>query len=313
MEKGLLLFGLTSLLCALTAASATATGSTVFSDDFEDGDISDWTIVEMGPGYVAAEQDPGPDWSLNIHSPFGTSSRAQAVSPVFEMAESLDYDVSLEFGFETPIHWIEVFRNGHINTVIDNCPGAHCTFRCRYDGSNHIIDSLYAYTTYHIDYEVHPRSGTYDVYVGGIFKRTCDFDAGSVPFPQFRVGDIESGSTNYGVAMYDDFIITQTPAGVRHGENLPAAYGLGQNRPNPFRAATAIVLDLPEPGFVDLRVYDAGGRLVKTLLNQMHPAGSYSVTWTAEDETGNKVGPGIYFIRMEAGESSDIKKMILLR
>jgi hypothetical protein len=313
MEKRVLIFGLISLLCALTAASVTATASTVFSDDFEDGDISDWTLVEGGSGYVAAEQDPGPDWSLNVHSPSGTSSRAQAVSPVFEMAESLDYDVSLEFGFETPIHWVEVFRNEHVNTVIDDCPGAHCTFRCRYDGTNYIIDSLYAYTTYQIDYEVHPPSGTYDVYVGGIYKRTCDFDASAIPFPQFRIGDVESGSSNYGMAMYDDFVITQVPAGVRQGENVPAAYGLGQSRPNPFRASTAIVLDLPEPGLVDLRVYDAGGRLIKTLLNRMHPAGSYSVKWTAEDETGKKVGPGIYFVRMEVGRFTDIKKMVLLR
>jgi hypothetical protein len=311
MEKGSVLWVLTLLLCALAAPIALA-DSTVFSDDFEDGDISDWTTVESGAGYVAAEQDPGPDWSLNVHSPSGTSSRAQALSPDFEMADSLDYDVSMEFGFETPIHWIEVFRNEHVNTVIDDCPGAYCTFRCRYGGSNYIIDSLYAYTTYHIDYEVHPASSTYDVYVGGIFKRTCDFDAGAVPFPQFRLGDVESGSSNYGVAMYDDFVITQVPAGVKEGENVAAAFGLGQNHPNPFRRATTIAFALPKSGLVGLKVYDAGGGLVRTLVDRTHPAGAYSVTWTAEDDTGDKVGPGIYFVRFETVRFTDTKKMILL-
>jgi len=311
MEKGPVSWVFALLLCALAVSSAVA-GSTVFSDDFEDGDISDWTTIESGEGYVAAEQDPGPDWSLNIHSPSGTSSRAQVLSPDFEMDDSLDYDVSMEFGFETPIHWMEVFRNEHVNAVIDDCPGAYCTFRCRYDGTNHIIDSLYAYTTYRIDYEVHPPAGTYDVYVGGVYRRTCDFDASAIPFPQFRIGDVESGSSNYGVAMYDDFVITQAPAGVKEGENLPAAYGLRQNRPNPFLATTTIVLDLPESGFVDLKAYDAGGRLVKTLVSRMHPAGTHSVEWTAEDDAGNRVGPGIYFMRIETGCFTDTKKMILL-
>ena len=313
MKKGLILAGSALVLCALSVSQVDRASSAGFSDDFEDGEISDWTTIEEGTGYVAVEQDPGPDWSLNIHSPSGTSSRAQAVSPTFEMDDSLDYDVSLEFGFETPIHWIEVFRNKHINTVIDNCPGAYCTFRCRYDGSNYIIDSLYAYTTYHIGYKVHPPSGTYDVYVGGIYKRTCDFDPSSIPFPQFRIGDVESGSSNYGVAMYDDFIITQIPAGMKTSEYQPTPDRLGHNQPNPFGETTVINLHLPEAGFVSLKIHDVSGRSVKTLINGVHPAGSYSVEWTAEDEVGNKVAPGIYFARIETGGFTDTKKMTLVQ
>jgi len=315
MEKGWVLwclFPLMLLMC-LSVAPGDAAASTAFSDDFEDGDIGDWTVVQDGSGYVAAEQYPGPDWSLNTHSPSGTSSRAQALSPDFEMLDSLDYSVSMEFAFETPIHWIEVFRNKQVNTVIDNCPGDYCTFRCRYDGVNYIIDSLYAFTTYRLDYEVHPGSSTYDVYVGGVFKRTCGFDASSIPFPQFRIGDAEAGSSNYGVAMYDDFVITQASPGVKEKENLPAGYRLAQNRPNPFRAATAIALDLPEPGFVDLKVYDSRGRVIKTLISRIHPAGSYSVTWMADDEAGEKAAPGIYFARIETGCFTETRKMILLR
>ena len=285
----------------------------VFSDDFEDGDISDWSIIEEDSGDVAAEQYPGPDWSLNINSPSGTSSRAQAVSPTFEMEDSLDYDVSLEFAFETPIHWIEVFRNKHINTVIDDCPGAYCRFRCRYGGSNYNIDNLYPYVCYRIDYKVHPESSKYDVYVGGVLKRTCDFDLSSIPFPQFRIGDFESGSSNYGMAMYDDFVIAQVPAGMKETEPAPITYGLRQNRPNPFEAATAIVVDLPKSGFVTLRVYDVGGGLVKTLVHGMYPASTYSVGWAAEDEMGNRVAPGIYFVRIETGGFTDTRKMILLQ
>lgn len=285
----------------------------VFDDDFDDGDISDWTITMEGSGEVTVEQYPGPDWSLNTDSPSGTSSRAQAVSPVFEMEDSLDYDVSLEFAFEEPIHWIEVFRNKHINTVIDNCPGDYCTFRCRYGGSNYIIDNLYPYTFYSIDYKVHPESGNYDVYVGGVLKRTCDCDLSSIPFPQFRIGDFESGSGNYGMAMYDDFVVVQEPAGVKETGPAPAGCGLRQNRPNPFRAATAIIFDMPEPSFVTLKVYDVRGGLVKTLVHQMHPASTHAVRWAADDEMGHRVGPGTYFVRIETETFTETKKMILLK
>ena len=312
MRRLLILCGAGLLVCALCAASRAVADYVVFSDDFEDGDISDWTTVEGGSGYVSVEQDPGPDWSLNIHSPSGTSSRAQALSPYFEMADSLDYEVSLEFGFETPIHWIEVFRNKHVNTVIDNCPGAFCTFRCRYGGSNYIVDSLYAYTAYRIEYRVHPPSSTYDVYVGGIFKRTCEFDPSSIPFPQFRIGDTESGSSNYGVAMYDDVVITQVPAAVESEGNTPIACGIIENRPNPFRAATDVFFQLTEPGSVCLRVYDVDGSLVATLLRRALPPGAYSTTWRAVDESGAMVGPGIYFVRIETGRFTDTKKMVLV-
>ncbi len=320
MKGKLILSGLIVFVCALSVAAGdmgagykkTQDGAG-FSDNFEDGDISDWSIITEGSGDVAVEQYPGPDWSLNIDSPSGTSSRAQAVSPLFDMEDSSDYDVSLEFAFETPIHWIEVFRNKHINTVIDDCPGAYCRFRCRYGGSNYTIDNLYPYTFYDIDYKVHAESSEYDVYIGGVFKRTCEFDLSGIPFPQFRIGDFESGSANYGMAMYDDFVIAQPPAGVKQAEPPPATYRLGQNRPNPFEAATTIVFDVPREGSVSLKVHDVSGKLVKTLVAGMHPAGSYSVRWAAEDDAGNRVGPGIYFARIETDGFTDTKKMILFQ
>jgi hypothetical protein len=302
------------LICVLTIAIGNdLKADTVFSDDFDDGDISDWTVIEEGSGEVVAEQYPGPDWSLNTYSPSGTSSRAQATSPAFEMADSLHYHVSLEFAFETPIHWIEVFRNKHVNTVIDDCPGDYCTFRCRYGGSNYVVDNLSPYTSYSIDYDVHPDIGTYDVYVGGIYKRTCDCDPSGIPFPLFRIGDVETGSSNYGVAIYDDFVITQAPAGVSETERLPATYRLSQNRPNPFETVTTIVFDLPRPCLARLGVYDVRGRLVRNLAAGTRTAGSYSVTWTAEDETGSRLGPGIYFVRLQAGDEVLMRKMMLVR
>jgi len=205
----------------------------VFSDDFEDGDISDWTTSTGGSGYVAAEQYPGPDWSLNIYSPQSSGTKAMVTSPSFILDESENYNVTMEFGFESPIHWVEVFRNQHINAVIDNKVGDSWRFICRYDGTNYLVMNMSEYTSYNIEFRVHPESNNYDIYVGDIFQRTCDCDPGGPSFPQFRVGDTELGSSNYGNAFYDDIIITQPVDSDEDGvmdpnDNCPYVYNPGQ-------------------------------------------------------------------------------------
>ena len=175
----------------------------VFSDDFEDVDISDWTTDTSGSGNIIAEAYPGPGWSLNIYSPQNPASKAMATSPSFSLDTSADYKVTMGFAFESPIHWIEVFRNQHINAVIDNqIVDNDYKFICRYDDTNYLVMVMNPFSTYNIEFEVYPGSNQYDIYVGGIWKRTCDCDPGGPAFPQFRVGDTEAGSSNYGNAFY---------------------------------------------------------------------------------------------------------------
>jgi len=198
-------------LFVFSISSSAVEPQIIFSDNFEDGDITDWTTNTAGSGSVVADLAPGPDYSLNIDSPESSESKAMAISPSFTMDESADYNVNMEFSFESPIHWVEVFRNQHINAVIDNKVGDSWRFICRYDGMNYLVITMSEYTSYNIEYRVHPESNNYDIYVGDIFKRTCDCDSGGPEFPQFRVGDTEPGSSNYGNAFYDDFIIMQPP------------------------------------------------------------------------------------------------------
>ena len=106
--------------------------------------------------------------------------------------------------------------------------------------------------------------------------------------------------------------IGNTYAGLLPDE-MPTAYALMQNRPNPFEATTVIRFDLPEPGIVHIVVYDVSGRLIQSLTDQMWSAGRHSMVWHGTDDLGKAVGPGIYLLRMEAGEFRDTKKMLILR
>jgi hypothetical protein len=100
-------------------------------------------------------------------------------------------------------------------------------------------------------------------------------------------------------------------AGVPGG--IPVAYSLRHNEPNPFHAATAVSFDMPAAGRVALEVIDVNGRVVRTLLSDTMPAGRHSVTWDGRDDAGAKVGPGVYFVRMSAGEFAANRKMLFLR
>jgi hypothetical protein len=104
--------------------------------------------------------------------------------------------------------------------------------------------------------------------------------------------------------------------GVAGTENpdLPAAFTLRQNVPNPFNPFTTISYDVPDGGGkVTLRIYDVTGRLVRTLVDGYEPAGSRAVTWNGRNDLGRSLASGIYFYRMTAREFSNTKKMILLR
>jgi hypothetical protein len=91
------------------------------------------------------------------------------------------------------------------------------------------------------------------------------------------------------------------------GERL-TGHGLNECQPNPFNAVTAINYQLWANSQVCLQVYDLGGRLVATLADGWQEAGEYRVTFD-----GSRLASGLYFVRMQTGDYSAVKKMMLLK
>jgi hypothetical protein len=92
------------------------------------------------------------------------------------------------------------------------------------------------------------------------------------------------------------------------GDGIPTEYNLIQNFPNPFNPATIIKYQIPELGLVTLKVYDALGSEIATLVNEEKPIGNYTVEFDATE-----LSSGIYFYRIQAGSFVQTKKMVLLR
>jgi len=83
---------------------------------------------------------------------------------------------------------------------------------------------------------------------------------------------------------------------------------LEQNYPNPFNPSTTISFSIPSSVFTSLKVYDILGNEIATLINEEKPAGDYQIIWNAEN-----VPSGVYLFRLNAGNFSEMKKMILMK
>ena len=88
---------------------------------------------------------------------------------------------------------------------------------------------------------------------------------------------------------------------------IPTGFKVYQNYPNPFNPSTKIKFDLPSHGNISFRVYDILGKEVY-VLDDYRSAGSYEVIFNGENYPS-----GIYYYRIETENSSESKKMILLK
>lgn len=86
-----------------------------------------------------------------------------------------------------------------------------------------------------------------------------------------------------------------------------------QNHPNPFRPATTIDYDVTATDRVEITIYDASGKLVRTLVDGEQTPGSHHVVWDGRDNGGADVAAGTYFYRLTvAGREAGARKMILV-
>jgi len=120
----------------------------------------------------------------------------------------------------------------------------------------------------------------------------------------FVIYDNVNGAENQWAAFGCSGAIT----GVINNNITPVKYNLAQNYPNPFNPTTKISFDISKSGLVSLKVYDMLGREVRTLVNEVKSAGSYTVDFNASDFSS-----GVYFYKLKAGDFSDTKKLILMK
>jgi expansin len=115
-----------------------------------------------------------------------------------------------------------------------------------------------------------------------------------------------AGHLHAGEAQFPDCTLLDAPEAA-----LPRELALRLPAPNPFRRSTVLAFDLAREGDVLLRLYDASGRRVRTLVQQHFAAGQYQVAWQGIDDAGRPLASGVYFCRLSAGTAFDQKRIVL--
>ena len=88
----------------------------------------------------------------------------------------------------------------------------------------------------------------------------------------------------------------------------PKSYSLGQNYPNPFNPSTKISFEIPEKTMVTIKIHDAAGREIETLIRGTKEAGIYEIEWNARSYSS-----GVYFYRIKTDKFSTVRKMVLVK
>ena len=127
----------------------------------------------------------------------------------------------------------------------------------------------------------------------------------------FAIDFVTIGNMAYGYAAgtggrivrYEGII-----SSINDNSQKPNKFILEQNYPNPFNPTTKIEYSILQTSFVAIRVYDVLGREVATLVNEEKYFGKYNVEFN-----GINLSSGIYLYKIQAGNYSSVKKMILIK
>jgi hypothetical protein len=130
-------------------------------------------------------------------------------------------------------------------------------------------------------------------------------EAGTTYYVRLRARGSAGESENWATASF----APPVPKTMREAvPAVPAEYVLEQNFPNPFNPVTTIRYGVPFEGRVLVRLYDAVGREVAELVNDVLAAGYHAVQVDASD-----LPSGVYFYHLDAGVQKEVRRMVLIK
>jgi len=129
-----------------------------------------------------------------------------------------------------------------------------------------------------------------------------------------RMGNISYDPANAPDSVFNFLVDASLAIGDELGSpSLPRTFSLSQNYPNPFNPSTTIDYSIPGAERVQtcLKIFDVRGRLIRKLIEGPKEPGRYSIHWDGRNDVGGSVGSGVYLYRIEAGDFTSTRKMIL--
>ncbi len=228
--------------------------------------------------------------------------------------EFTDFFLNGNEGTARGIHFTDE-QTGYICSAVWNGQGAISKTT---NGGAIWTTTLFDHFLWSIDF---PISGTsqigYSVGALGVILKTTD--GGSTWLPQqsgtsLRLNRVYFVDQDFGFVVGENGLILRTTSG---GEPVNGindeidevnSFNLSQNFPNPFNPTTSIQYSIPHRGWVTIKVYDAMGKEIAILVNEEKQSGNFVKTYDA-----SFLSSGVYFYRIQVGNFTASKKMIVLK
>ena len=134
------------------------------------------------------------------------------------------------------------------------------------------------------------------------------------------IGDETSNGTAKGFATHENSTVSNRPSLTIYyteataAESLTPAVRLLPARPNPFNPTTTLQYQLPRTAHARIAIYNAGGKLVRVLVDDVVESGLHEVRWNGRNAHGEGVASGVYLVRLQTpGVASQVQKIVLLK
>ena len=127
------------------------------------------------------------------------------------------------------------------------------------------------------------------------------------------INTVEATVAGLDPVTFTSHVTPSTPTAIHASPSLPEQTALLANYPNPFNSSTQLAYRLAAPGLVRLTIYNVQGQPVRTLVDQVQPAGEYQVSWDARDQEGATVAAGVYLTRLRHADDAQTRRLLYLK
>jgi len=127
------------------------------------------------------------------------------------------------------------------------------------------------------------------------------------------IATYNSSSNTNSYSVYSLGTYSPPPGVSQNLSTLPKRLSVAQNYPNPFNPSTIIQYSIPVQSHVTVQVFNIKGQLVRSLVNENKPSGSYNIQWDGNSDSGGKVSSGVYFYSVKSGDQELTRKMVMIK
>ncbi|MFQ6677508.1 MAG: FlgD immunoglobulin-like domain containing protein [Fidelibacterota bacterium] len=332
--------------------AVTPNRNVVFSEDFEDGDVSEWELYRSGEEALqVVDMSSAPATLPNGGSNVGylqdidasySGAAIALVGSTTDQNYTIDGDVYVYHSHPQGSAYTGLVVYADTSVSGSASHGYYVKLVADFDGdnrfrlyNNQLNMSTFQYTFSHsIDASVvdtsegwHHMAVKVQTLDDGTTEYTCYYDgqnlgsyiddgADRVAGGQYGVYAFQMDGVDGIAGYYDNIVVSSDPAlAIDSHDNfdLPQSFSLNQNFPNPFNPTTTISFDLTQRSNVSLDIFNMNGQFIRNLISGNYSPNHYSVTWDGKNNQGRVVPTGVYLYTITNGMQRVSKKMIFLK